>query len=65
MPQMNIRFMSKDDRQLAEMLLDEHGWEIVSGFERTLILEIENEEDAALVQTFLNHEQIDWRDCDY
>jgi dihydroneopterin aldolase len=65
MAQMTIRFLSKDDRQLAEMLLDEVGYEIVSGFGPTLILEIECEKDALLVQERLNHEEIEWRDCDY
>lgn len=65
MPQMNIRFMSRDDRQLAEHCIACAGWEIVSAFGPTLILEVENEQDALQVQDLLNHEQIDWRDCDY
>lgn len=59
MPQMNIRFMSKDDRQLAQDILDAAGWDVINGFGQFLVLEIENEQDALRVQDRLEHEDID------
>lgn len=61
---MNIRFLSKDDRQMAEGVLKSEGWDC-AGTSAYLTVEINAIEEADLVQERLNAAEIDWRDMDY
>jgi len=61
---MNIRFLSKDDRQLAEDLLKTEGWDC-RGTSAYLTVEIDGLEQTGLVQERLNAAEIGWRDMDY